>query len=63
MQVLLLAEPLPAGDDDVPLDSHGPLRCRMRQFTLRDAVGPVRIILEGTPPKRPASWFTIVSPD
>ena len=47
VQVLLLVDPVPGGDDDVALDSLAAAAASLRQFTLGDAVGPIREILEG----------------
>ena len=44
---MLVIGPIPGGDDDVALDPLRSRRLRMGQFTLRNAVGPVREVGEG----------------
>ena len=46
VQIVLLVEPVPGGDDDVALDALRPLRLRLRQLALGDAVRPLAVILE-----------------
>ena len=46
VQVLLLVHPVAQRDDDVALDALRPLRLRVRQLALGDAVGPVAEVLE-----------------
>ncbi len=47
MQILTLEPPIPHADDDVALDPLRPLWLCERQFARSDAIGPVRIILDG----------------
>ena len=46
MQVMLVVEPIPGGDDDVALDALRPSRLRMGQLPLSDAVRPVAEVME-----------------
>src|SRR5262245_34512661 len=41
VQVLFLVKPVPRGHDNVSLHSLWPLRLRMRQLALGDAIGPI----------------------
>ena len=46
VQVLLLVHPVAQRDDDVALGALGAARAAVRQLALRDAIGPVAVVLE-----------------